>query len=234
MENEILESIKHTKNTINKNVTVEKIFANIKKRNLAITYEDLQHISDKMVIDNILHESGSGVSRTYLMPEDTEKILVPDTQGISSNSNNNLLTENIILEETNLEQSIQEDTNVNHDNILNKIRSFKKFLAEVESKLCLLEDTIIAGKEAKEITNNSSGLKVNVLKGRISSLENELKSKDAIIEYLTKQLFSPNSKKFQMKNHKCNLNETLNNDKSFYDSEFSDESNMDKDKTVEK
>ena len=234
MENEILESIKHTKNTINKNVTVEKIFTNIKKRNLAITYEDLQHISDKMVIDNILHESGSGVSRTYLMPEDTEKILVPDTQGISSNSNNNLLTENIILEETNLEQSIQEDTNVNHDNILNKIRSFKKFLAEVDSKLCLLEDTIIAGKEAKEITNNSSGLKVNVLKGRISSLENELKSKDAIIEYLTKQLFSPNSKKFQMKNHKCNLNETLNNDKSFYDSEFSDESNMDKDKTVEK
>ena len=141
MENEILESIKHIKNISKKKVTVEKIFTNIKKRNLTITYEDLQHIFDKMVIDNILHESGSGVSRTYLMPEDTEKILVPDTQGISSNSNNNLLTENIILEETNLEQSIQEDTNVNHDNILNE-----KFQAEVESKLRLLEDTIIAGK----------------------------------------------------------------------------------------
>ena len=153
MENEILESIKHTKNTSNKNVTVEKIFTNIKKRNLAITYEDLQHISDKMVIDNILHESGSGVSRTYLMPEDTEKILVPDTQGISSNSNNNLLTENITLEETNLEQSIQEETNVNHNNILNEIRSFKKFQVEIDSKLCLLEDIIIAGKEAKDITN---------------------------------------------------------------------------------
>ena len=141
MENEILESIKHIKDISKKKVTVEKIFTNIKKRNLTIIYEDLQHIFDKMVIDNILHESGSGVSRTYLMPEDTEKILVPDTQGISSNSNNNLLTENIILEETNLEQSIQEDTNVNHDNILNE-----KFQAEVESKLRLLEDTIIAGK----------------------------------------------------------------------------------------
>ena len=64
-----------------------------------------------MVIDNILHESRSGVSRTYLIPEDTDKILVPDTQGISSNSNNNLLTENIILEETYLKQSTQEDTN---------------------------------------------------------------------------------------------------------------------------
>ena len=94
-----------------------------------------------MVIDNILHESGSGVSRTYLISEDPDKILVSDTQGISSNSNNNLSTENIILEETNLEQSIQEDTNVNHDNILNE-----KFQAEVESKLRLLEDTIIAGK----------------------------------------------------------------------------------------
>ena len=55
-----------------------------------------------MVIGNILHESASGVSRTYLNPEDPDKILVPDTQDILSNSINNLLTENI-LEETNLE-----------------------------------------------------------------------------------------------------------------------------------
>ena len=172
--------MKHIKNISKKKVTVEKIFTNIKKRNLTTTYEDFQHILDKMVIDNVLHEPSSiqsGVSRTYLIPEDPDKILVPDTQGISSNLNNSLLTENIILEETNLEQSIQEDTNVNHDNILNEIRSFKKFQAEVESKLCLLEDTIIAGKEAKEITNDSSGLIINVLKDRISSLENELKSK---------------------------------------------------------
>ena len=55
-----------------------------------------------MVIGNILHEGASGVSRTYLIPEDPDKILVPDTQDILSNSINNLLTENI-LEETNLE-----------------------------------------------------------------------------------------------------------------------------------
>ena len=36
------------------------------------------------------------------------------------------------------------------------------------------------------------------------------------------------------KNDQCNLNETFNGgDKSFYDNEFSDESNMDKDKTIE-
>ena len=57
-----------------------------------------------MVIDNILHGSASGVSRTYLIPGNPDKVLVLDTQDISSNSNNNLLTENIILEETNMEQ----------------------------------------------------------------------------------------------------------------------------------
>ena len=64
-------------------------------------------------------------------------------------------------------------------------------------------------------------------------MENELKSKDAIIEYLTKQLFSSSSKKSQIKNDKCNINETFNGDKSFYDDESSVESNMDKDKTIE-
>ena len=36
-----------------------------------------------------------------------------------------------------------------------------------------------------------------------------------------------------MKNDKCNPNETFIGDKSFYDSESSDESNMDKDETIE-
>ena len=64
-------------------------------------------------------------------------------------------------------------------------------------------------------------------------MENELKSKDAIIEYLTKQLLSPNSKKSQMRNDKCNLNETFNVDKPFYDNKSSDESIMNKYKTIE-
>ena len=124
LENEILESMKCIKNIGKWIVTVEKIFANIKKRNLTIAYEDCQHILDKMVIDNISNESGNGVSRTYLIPEIPDKVAVPDTQDISSKSNKNLLTKNIILEETNLEQPTQEDTNVNQDNILKKIKSF--------------------------------------------------------------------------------------------------------------
>lgn len=61
MKNGILESIKQIKNISKKKVREEKIFRNIKKRNLAIFYEDLQHILGKMVTGNILLESGSGL-----------------------------------------------------------------------------------------------------------------------------------------------------------------------------
>ena len=65
---------------------------------------------------------------------------------------------------------------MNHDNILNESKSFKKELVDAKSK------RQIAGKEAsKNITNDSSGFTDNILKDRISSLESELKSKDVII-----------------------------------------------------
>lgn len=168
-----------------------------------------------------------------MIPEDPGKINVPETQHVWSNSNNNLLAENMILEEPNLEQSAQKDKSVNHGNILNTIKGTKNFHAEVESKLCLLEDTIIPGKESKEIENDSSGFIVDALKDKISFLENEVKSKHAIIEYLTKPLLSSNLTKSLMKHDKCNLNESFNGDKLFYDNESWDESNMDKDKTIE-
>ena len=68
--------------------------------------------------------------------------------------------------------------------------------------------------EKKRLTNHSLGIIVDDFKDRISSLENELKSRDAIIEYPAKQLMSSNSKKSQMKSNKCNLNEAFNDDKS--------------------
>ena len=51
--------MKHIKNISKKKATVEKAFTNIKKRNLTTTNEDFQHILDKMVIDNVLHEPSS-------------------------------------------------------------------------------------------------------------------------------------------------------------------------------
>ena len=88
-----------------------------------------------MIIDNILKECGSGVSRTYQILQDSDKVFAHDAQDISSNSNNNLLAENMVLEETNF---------------------LKKIQVDVESILCLLDDAIVAGKQtSKEIANDS-------------------------------------------------------------------------------
>ena len=106
----------------------------------------------------ILHETESGESITYLIVEDPDSVFVPDTQDIFNISNSNLFNgdQEITLEEANLEheKSTQEDISLtSSDNILNEIKSFEKFLADVEYKLCLLEDAIISDKVAtKEIS----------------------------------------------------------------------------------
>ena len=65
-----------------------------------------------MIIDNILKECGSDVSRTYQILQDSDKGFAHDAQDISSNSNNNLLAENMVLEETNFLKKIQVDHRV--------------------------------------------------------------------------------------------------------------------------
>ena len=74
---------------------------------------------------------------------DCRRSFVSDKQYISNIPKSNLFNGNqeLTLEETHLEhvKSTQEDTNLaTSDNILNKIKSFKKFLVNVESRLCLL------------------------------------------------------------------------------------------------
>ena len=80
--------------------------------------------------------------------------------------------------------------------------------------------------------DNSPGFVVNVLKDRISCLESELKSKDTIIEFLTKQLLS-SSQKSQMEINNNNLEETFSSNKSIINNESSDESSFEKDQTKE-
>ena len=146
-----------------------------------------------MVKDDILHESESGESTTYLIVEDPDSAFVPKTQDILSIPNSSLFNGNqeINLEETILEhvKSTQDDINfAASDNILNEIKSFQKFQVDVESKPELLNDPIISGEVCfkKSSNGNISGFRVNILKDRISSLGSELKSEDVIIVYLTK------------------------------------------------
>ena len=234
MDNEILESIKHIKNISKKKVTADKIFTNIKKKDPSISFDELLEILDTMVKDGILHENGMDKSKTYMIPENADSVFVPDTQDASNTSDEN---PEIILEETNLEEkSRQEDiSSTQSDKILNEIKNFKKFQADVQNKLSLLEDAIISGKYSfKEDTsdNNTSRFAINILKDRISSLEDEVKSKDAIIAFLTQQRLSSKLDNSQMKRCECNRKKPLNVDESIVDDKSTHEPNLDTDNEI--
>ena len=236
MDNEILESIKHTKNISKKKVTADKIFTNIKKKDSSISFDELLEILDTMLKDGILHENGMDKSKTYMILENADSVFVPDTQDASNTSDEN---PEIILEETNLEEkSRQEDiSSTQSDKILNEIKNFKKFQADVENKLSLLEDAIISGKcSFKKDTsdNNTSCFAINILKDRISSLEDEVKSKGA---FLTQQLLSSKLDNSQMKRCECNRKKPLNVDELNVDQQLVDdkaihESNLDADNEI--
>ena len=89
------------------------------------------------------------------------------------------------------------------------------------SSVYWLEDAIITGRvTCKEKANgNTSRFVINILKSRISILESELKSKDAIIEYLTMQLLSSDLNISLMKSSEYHSHETLN-DKSIYHNKY--------------
>ena len=187
-----------------------------------------------MVKDGILHENGMDKSKTYMIPGNADSVFVHDTQDASNSSDEN---PEIILEERNSEEkSRQEDiSSIQSDKILNEIKNFKKFQADVENKLSLLEDVIINGKYSfKEDTsdNNTSCFAINILKDRISSLEDEVKSKDAIIAFLTQQLLSSKLDNFQMKRCECNRKKPLNVDESIVDDKSTHEPNLDTDNEI--
>ena len=162
-----------------------------------------------------------------MIPENADSVFVPDTQDASNTSDEN---PEILLEETNLEEkSRQEDiSSTQSDKILNEIKNFKKFQADVQNKLSLLEDAIISGKYSfKEDTSDNNTLRfaINILKDRISSLEDEVKSKDAIIAFLTQQLLSSKLDNSQMKRCECNRKKPLNVDESIVDDKSTHEPN---------
>ena len=174
MDKEILESIQHVKNISKKKVTAERIFTHIKKKVSTINLEELIEALNTMVKDGVINESGNGASISYGIRDDSDSLIIPETQ---DNSNTSERPE-IILEETNLEYEKSTEENIDtvlSETILDEIKILKKFQVDVESKLCQLEDAIISGKEhPKNQINNTSEFVVNLLKDRISSLESQL------------------------------------------------------------
>ena len=96
------------------------------------------------------------------------------------------------------------------------LTSLKHFQETVEKKLHELEKTLIISQQTNPNSsignvetgdencncNDKSDFILNILKSRITNLENEILKKDAIIDYLTKQLFTSKSNSL---NDKTNL-----------------------------
>ena len=83
--------------------------------------------------------------------------------------------------------------------MLKDIKSFKEFRDSVESTLHRMEEAIIANSNAKKVSllsdnciEASLGFVVDLLKERSVFVENELKQKDSVIEFLTKKLVEAN------------------------------------------
>ena len=99
-------------------------------------------------------------------------------------------------------------------------------------KLSLLEDAIISGKYSFKEDTSDKNTSINILKDRISSLEDEVKSKDAIIAFLTQQLLSSKLDNSQMKRCECNRKKPLNVDESIVDDKSTHEPNLDTDNEI--
>ena len=165
-----------------------------------------------MVKDNVLRENGSGNNMTYIIPEEAD-VFVLETQDVNNKANESE-NEGIVLEESNLmEQENRNNITIALNDMSNEIKKFKYFQESVESKLCLLKDQIISSKTSDTSNSDTSGFIVTILKDRIPSLEGQLKSKDAVIEFLTKQLLTSNVNNSQMKNCDRSLCDNNSSDK---------------------
>ena len=100
-------------------------------------------------------------------------------------------------------------------------KSSTKFQEAFGSNLSLMENAIVNSKPYsvfENANNSTSGFIVIVLKVRISSMERELSWKDALIEFLTKQLLPSNAWSKLMQNLQRKRSDCFSSTKSSEDS----------------
>ena len=200
MENESLLAIKHIKEVSKKKVTIAKIESFARKNKIDISTDKLKKIVENMVSDGVIQKQGEKQDISYYFPEQSDNSIevVSDTQEVSSEET---------VDSTQVEDTRQESVTPDADNnketetmlsVLKDLDSLKSFQETVEKKLFDLEKALISNQTTP--SNNSvcnSGTSdengtldfiLNILKNRITNLENEISKKDAIIDHLMSQL----------------------------------------------
>ena len=219
MQNDIWLAIKHIKQGSKKNVTFAKIEQFTKRNKVEISTEELNRIIENSV-DNVIQMQGKSQNATCRFSEQAESedvLLMSHTQEPSSSSSQN--------ERVNFTQNgdgevvhgstVSESNNNIEQGPMNAVRkditSLKCFQEPVAKKLSELEEALIIFQQINPNSsigsvgtgdencncNDKSDFVLNLLKSRITNLENEILKIDAIIDYLAKQIFASKSTSHQ-------------------------------------
>ena len=200
MENEILLAIKHIKEVSKKKVAIAKIESFARKNKIDISTDELKKIVENMVSDGVIQKQGEKQGISHYFPEQSHNSIkvVSDTQEVSSEET---------VDSTQVEDTRQESVTPDADNnketetmlsVLKDLDSLKSFQETVEKKLFDLEKALISNQTTPSNNsiynsgtgdeNGTSDFILNILKNRITNLENEISKKDAIIDHLMSQL----------------------------------------------
>ena len=182
MEDKLLDCIKHIKEISKQKVTFDRIISYLKKNEETTNHdENSQQILDKLISENRIEVRG----KSYFISITVDTVLVPKTQLTDEVEEENNTFVNPLVEETVHSDTTQKDEML--QSTLDELKKFRSFQDSVENKLYRMEEAIISNASVQkyspnfpENTSNCSELVLNILKERVSSLENEIKKKDNV------------------------------------------------------
>ena len=231
-------AIQHVKEVSKKKVTFAKIEQFTKRNKIEISTEELNRIIENLVNTGVMQMQGENQNTTYNLseqPESNDLVLMSHTQEPSSISSQKFYIKDRDGEVAHGPAVSVSNINIEQDpmNAIRKdITSLKRFQETVAKKLYELEKALLISQETNPNSsigdvgsgdencncNGKSDFTLNLLKRRMTNLENEILKKDAIIDYLTKQLFASKSNSLNNKTNlqKDNTNEA-NKNKTAYD-----------------
>ena len=235
MEDKLLDCIKNIKEISKQKVTFDRIISYLKKNEEITNHDEIQQILDKLISENRIEVRG----KSYFISTTVDTVLVPETQLTDEveEENNTFLTplaeETVHLDITQKDEILQ--------SILDELKKFRSFQDSIENKLYRMEEAIISNASAQkyspnfpENASNCVEIVLNILKERVSFLENEIKKKDNVIDFLMKKLAIGNNRQM--------FNDFVSTDNSFInvndpvisnnDSLNGDNSNDNKDKNI--
>ena len=178
MEDKWLDCLKCIKEISKQKVTFDRIISYLKKNEEITNHDEIQQILDKLISENWIEVRG----KSYFLSTTVGSVLILEIQltGEVEEENNTFITP--LVEEILHPDTTQKDEIL--QSILDELKKFRSFQDSVENKLYRMEEAIISNASAQKYspnfpgnTSNCSEIVLNILKERVSFLENEIRKK---------------------------------------------------------